>query len=407
VLGFIGIKEGQIDRMLRNNARPALLVFMLIGLAVIGGVVAPAVGREKPISLGLVVFIAGLPVVVLAPFLPHLGPERNLSRWSTAAFIAVGLLAIGILGFLLYRQVTSLKVGTIAVALVLFALGMYGAFKLSAAAKSAKDRPTVSAAFSMRDNKPIVSVGLKASGLLIDEHVVGTVRGFGSRTSNHTLDAFPCGDNCLLVYAFEIGADEGGAIDTKFDVPLTSGDFERISVVAQVCGVPSKNSKNRSARAHQDAQTTQDSQTNKAEPDQCAPTVGKTAYLDFRVPTGPDRPRLNVSVKPGSEGQLQVDIAPTIEGIGGDATISVLLLADLGSGQYEKVATFDVAPTSAGDAALQATSIPVSSSASRICVTGTLVRPGRNPTPSPGCEPGPSTVVYEQHMPPLPLAVAN
>ena len=397
VLTFIGIKEGQLDRILRNEPRAALFVFLLVGLAVIGGVVAPAVHPDKRIRLGLVVLALGVPVAVAGPFLPDIGEGPGISGIWAGVAIAGGLLLVGVIAFFLFNLVTSLKAGTIAVALLLFAIGMYGAFKLGVAGKAAKDRPGITAAFSTKDATPVVSVGLKASGLRTDEHLSGTVWGYGSRTTNRELDSFPCGENCLLLYAFRIGADDTGAVDTTFDVPLTPGDFARVSIRTLVCHGQALD---RSATPGDRLRAEQE------DLDRCAPTKEKTAYLDLRIPAIPDRPRLSMSVKPAADDGRQLDVSPAMDGLGGDAVVAVRVFADPGSGRYQQVAAFDIAPAASGAVApATAPSVTVAAGTRRVCVTGTIVRSGRGGPPA-GCDSGASTVVMQQDIPLVTTTVA-
>lgn len=405
VLTFIGIKEGQLDRVLRNEPRGALFVFVLVGLAVVGGVVAPAVGPEKRIRLGLVVLALGVPLVVAGPFLPDLGDGPGISgRWAAFA-IVVGLLIVGGIAFFLGSLVTSLKAGTIAVALLLFAIGMYGAFKLSVTAKAAKDRPSITAAFVIKESKPMVTVGLKASGLRTDEHLSGFVRGYGARATNRDMEVDPCGNNCLLLYGFRAGADEAGAIETTFDVPLTPGDFVRVSIRAHVCQGRAASESPAPVPNRQAEPATGESPTsvpNRLEPaytDTCQPTKDKSAYLDLRIPSAPDRPRLTMSVKPAANNGSQVDISPSMDGLGGDTIVAIRLFIDGGSGRYQQIAAFDIAPAASGEATpTTAPSVVVGAGTRRVCATGTIVRPGGPGSPS-GCDSGPTTVVLQQDMP--------
>lgn len=396
VLSFIGIRDGQLDRILRSEPRAALFVFALIGLAVIGGVVAPAVGPEKRIPLWVVVSALGLPMVLSAPFLPNLGGGPGIAAEAAAMVLVVGTLVVGCLAFLLSGRATSLKASTIALALLLFTIGMYGAVKLGVAGKSAKDRPGVTAEFAVRDTKPVVAVGVKASGLRTDEHLAGTVWGFGSRSTNRELDAFPCGDSCLLLYAFRIGADGDGAIDTSFDVPLTPGDFSRVSVIARVC----EGEEADHPQGQADVLRAEREDLNK-----CRPTEGKSAYLDLRVPASPDRPRLIANVKPGPADRMQVDVTPTMDGVGGDGFVAVRIFTAGDLGEYQQMAAFDVAPAPSGEASTPATSVILPTDARRICVTATLVRPGQAVPPS-GCEAGAFTAVSQQNVPTLTTTVA-
>lgn len=99
------------------------------------------------------------------------------------------------------------------------------------------------------------------------------------------LIAFPCGDDCLLLHAFRVGADDAGVVEAAFDVALTPGDFARISIKTFVCSGPA---------------VTQAAIEETREIDQCQEAKGKTAYLDFRIPAEPDRPQMTMTVKPAA-----------------------------------------------------------------------------------------------------------
>ena len=375
VLTFIGAEGGELDRIMRDNPVQAVAVFVLIGVAVAGGVVAPAVSDLVRVPLGVVVVVVGIAVAIGILWL-HPGRTLAVGNASLIA-VAIGMLLL-IAAYLVWDTGASLKLSVIFLSVVLFALGMFGAFSVAVEAKTAKDRPNISLAFEGDDSSPTLQVTVKAAGLRTDEHIALTVRGFGSRLSNREdIPArFECGDRCVLLHAYRVGGDSAGVVDKAIDLPITVGDFSRFEVQGFVCSGDRLSADDRSPVQ-----------------DGCKPTRRKTAYLDVRAPIGPDRPSLALAWKERTATSLEAELTASAASVGGSGVVTVNVYGRESAVEpYRLVGRFDVAPTRAGSAD-ELIPIALKPTTQSLCATATLVRPGV--TPPVDCTPGPATSMLE------------
>ena len=140
-LGAIGVKDGSLDRILRNEPLPAIFVFAFIAAAVGCGVIAPALSRRAIVRGWTVPAALILSLAMLALVLPNFGAVPRWTRLEAAAACVL----VAALALILIAPTISQKSALIALGLGFFAIGLYGTFKLAVESKSAKDRVRVSA----------------------------------------------------------------------------------------------------------------------------------------------------------------------------------------------------------------------------------------------------------------------
>ncbi len=192
-------------------------------------------------------------------------PGGNLSnRFLATAMI---LIALGVLLIALYT--TSMRAGVVIVGLLVaaialawvgwplefttssilvsigfmaFFVGLSGFFALAVDNTSAKDRPTINASLSVGDTGGLtLQVGVVASGLRTDEHVLLTVEGLNSEIplsdvragrgeSVYRVTSF--GDSAQPLHLSRTGPDKEGAVDLNTVVAVSPGLYERIRINA-------------------------------------------------------------------------------------------------------------------------------------------------------------------------------
>src|SRR6266508_6087539 len=229
LLAFIGIKEGELDRVLRNEPTGALIVFALLGLAVGTGVVAPSVTPKSRVRLGFVVLVIGLSVGIAAAALTRVGSGQGFSMRVVLLCSALSLIA----ALILWGRPVLLKASVLLMGLLLFSVGLYGAFELSVEEKAANDRPNLTATFGTKDGSPILTVGVKASGLRVDEDIWAVVWGRNVDKLYECPTADPNG--CPMLFGMRVGADETGRVDKTVEIPLGGGQFWSIRIRALLC----------------------------------------------------------------------------------------------------------------------------------------------------------------------------
>lgn len=334
VLVYIGIKDGELDRLLRNEAPDALLVFTLIGLAVAIGVVAPAIDPGAKLRLGLAVALVGTGLVAAAYVLPNLGETPGGDH---VIYIGGGI-ATALAAFLTWGRPVPLKATLLVVGVVLFSTGLYGAFKLAVSEKSIKDRPIITTKLNeAKEGNSTLTVTVKAARLRTEEHLLVAIRGVAGNGEYFPQDQrLGCRPGCHLLFAFRIGGDETGAVDKTAELPLPNGIYQWVAVRADVCA-----GKARPVQAN--PATLADLRD-----DQCTVLRKKTAYLDIRVPNRVLRPRLTLAWKSVDDFSAQLDATITHEALPRDHVVETSVYGLGGHSGYRLVGSAVSAPTGAG-----------------------------------------------------------
>jgi MFS family permease len=253
IFGALGIAEGDIERIFRNQPGEALVWLLLVGIGIASGLVVGYTEREKDKELSqwsLMFSTLGAVLVVVAALLPVITtrlevPDASFWRWSvvvvgsagfvwsgrlllrrlrggpasdldqTAYWPAMGLMAsAGLIwcsltitsvraalvvlgGLLLFAGLARavwpprfhLRAGVLGVGFIAFFVGLGGFFTLSVENAHAKDRPVITASLVETDGEITLSATIEATGLSIDEHVLVTVEGLSRSEQLSTVKA--------------------------------------------------------------------------------------------------------------------------------------------------------------------------------------------------------------------------
>lgn len=217
ILTFFGIKEGVLDRIVRTNARASLLVFCLIGLAVVAGAVAPVLARDWQIRAWVVVAAIAVLVLVVGVSLPDLDGTSGGSGWTWAPPVVAVVVVAAVARSRLYMPLIA---AALVVGIACLGLGLYGAAKLSVEAKMLNSRVEVRAV--EKKNALTISVRDDAMGgdgyLLVRARAQTQRRGAGATILSTRL--FP---------------DAAGTVDRDLVLPLPDQRVAGVEITARDC----------------------------------------------------------------------------------------------------------------------------------------------------------------------------
>jgi hypothetical protein len=235
VLGFIGIKEGSLDAILRDDPRPSLFFFTMIGLSIAIGIGFGLIPPKSQVRFGRLLTPLLVVVVALLLYAQFIKEGDNVPddvQWWAAAIA-------GLFIALIYNRVAPTRIVALAFGIALFMFGMFGLFKLGVDSKSATARPRITATLTDDAKGLLVEGSVKTGGLRKSDHVLIRVEGIpvdASRLSAGTTESVDtrCAKRCELLSGQWIGADAEGAIDAPVKVRTAIGRFARINITAEV-----------------------------------------------------------------------------------------------------------------------------------------------------------------------------
>lgn len=296
---------------------------------------------------------------------------RNHPGATTGATVVLFLgVALAISSLALARKTRTLVVGLV-LSTALVAAGAMVALHLSVASKAAKDRPVVDITASVADSGATIRFSATASGLTsretlsvdleglhssqpVYEQVVGQ---FGTRGDHR--EQLPTKTNeddateeyvSRLSYAF-VGPDATGVADYEGTIVVPVGHYERVRVFASVLSDPER-----------DAKGVVDSQ-------RCSRRVLSRGCAAIALPPPPLRPTLVTSLAPGDQPVLSARVG--VEGI----TVSdavVVTVRDQRGTSWPVLAVHELTPDALGRIG-QTVEAPAVAAGMRICVTAVLV----------------------------------
>jgi hypothetical protein len=364
LLTFLGIKEGRLDRVLRNEPGAALAAFALIGLAVALGVVVPGIPAGTKVRAGVVASLVGLGFVIAAATFPNLGEPHPAIR---GAVIGSLVAATVVVAFFLWPVAVSLKAGSLIVGLILFSAGTYGAFKVSVATEIAKDRPSLTASFAVKDGVPVLTVSVVAAGLRTNEDVSTSIFGYGPPAQVKGDDN--CAPGCELITGLRIGGDTTGTVDKTLEIPISMGAYEWIRVRARICQLE---------RLPKDPNRFHD---------KCKETLGKMAYADVRLPSRATRPQLALSWKEVQDQRATLDVMVSMDDVAGNAEVETRAYAINADGTFSTLATL-LSPPDEGGTVSSTLPVGVRRGPTAVCVISSFVTEPFEPPAQPSdCAP--------------------
>ncbi len=140
LLGFFGVKEGVLDRLLRGYAPRVVYVFVLLGIGVVAALLGPAFRAERQVPVWWV--CVAVDALGLGAFGMALGTERD---GRLAAFGAVAFFLVLIAAYRLRDMLMSVVGAVVTIAVISTGMGLYGATTLAVETKAGSDEPRVTA----------------------------------------------------------------------------------------------------------------------------------------------------------------------------------------------------------------------------------------------------------------------
>lgn len=230
ILTFFSVKEGVLDRLLRADPTAALWVFILVGLGVVCGVLAPAFAATTRLRTTPIVLL----VLVIAAFtwrlLDDLQEEGQiLLTRSMTVLVAVALL---LSAWLLWGTSIALMAAVLLVGIAALSMGLYGAAKLSVLTKAYPTEPRVVAQVTRADTGDSIAVTVKASRQ-DDASLLLILVGDAGTEGDADQERIEAGTEISRAV---VPADAGGQVDASYSFPLDLADWRSVSV--RVCGAP-------------------------------------------------------------------------------------------------------------------------------------------------------------------------
>jgi hypothetical protein len=234
ILTFFGIKEGVLDRLLRADPTAALFVFILVGLGVLSGIIAPAFETTKRIYVFFVVFAVTTLAVLTWLIMPNLDQE---GRGSITLGMSLGLLVTLIAAAVVLNRVpVSLKAAVLVFGVACTSIGLYGAAKLSVLSKTFGLEPQVTATIRVTEGRDVLDVSVSAERqddkvLLVEAIGVRNVSVNGVKgRQEHSLGAV------------RLAPDGTGVISTTVSFPVVRSAWHKF--IVRSCDAESCSSQN-------------------------------------------------------------------------------------------------------------------------------------------------------------------
>jgi hypothetical protein len=231
---FFGIREGALDRLLRADPKAALWIFVLVGLGVICGLLAPAFAE------GGRVFLSWVPLVIAALgfvswlLFPDIDDGASGARPETRSWLArrdvplwlviALLLALIISAVLLHCVPVPTTAAVLLLAVASASMGLYGATKLSVTSKAFPVEPSIRASVEAGDGVHVVKIVVVAArrdGRPLHLSLVGVIH--SSATAPDSVTEVSLGEA-------EVPPDATGDINTSLSFPVNVTDWNIILV---------------------------------------------------------------------------------------------------------------------------------------------------------------------------------
>lgn len=299
---------------------------------------------------------------------------RNHPGATIGATVVLFLgVALAISSLALARKTRTL-VGGLVLSTALVAAGAMLALHLSVASKAAKDRPVVDITASVADSGATIRFSATASGLTSRETLTVELEGlhssqpvyqqvvgqFGTRGDHREQLPTKTNENdateeyvSRLSYAF-VGPDATGVADYEGTIVVPVGHYERVRVFASVLSDPER-----------DAKGVVDSQ-------RCSRRVLSRGCAAIALPPPPLRPTLVTSLAPGDQPVLSARVG--VEGITVSDAVVVTVQEQRGISRisWPVLAVHELTPDALGRIG-QTVEAPAVAAGMRICVTAVLV----------------------------------
>ena len=134
ILTFLGSTGGYLQRILAEDPRGALWVFVLIGTGVVASLFAGAAKSDFHIPSVYVAGAVGLLAVITAAFVRDLDDSDGTADRLLFGLVIAGLVLAGVL--LGRKSAMALPAGLLVVAVAATSMGLYGAVKISVSSRA-------------------------------------------------------------------------------------------------------------------------------------------------------------------------------------------------------------------------------------------------------------------------------
>ena len=207
---FFGIKDGDLDAIIRARPSETLYIACLVGAGVVGALVASA-AFSKTVPFDRVVVIWAAMTLVSSLVFQDFGDDKSETSRADIAFYLVLIVASAALIFFLGSARISLVAAGVLVALAAVCLGLYGAVKLAIGSKAGDADTQVSAKVVRGDKLTSVDVKVKASRLREGSNLRVELRGITSDSP---------GDNGELLGTARLQSTPNGSLDSSASFPV-------------------------------------------------------------------------------------------------------------------------------------------------------------------------------------------
>lgn len=228
ILGFFGVKNGELDRVLRDAPLESVVLFSMVFVGVGLSFVVPMVtSRIRLAFVGLVVVLAAL---VAYGAVSRFGDESVDVSVVEALFIA----SVLILVWASWRIRVGAKPATLFIAAAYFGIGTIGATALAVDVRAANDTVGISASLT-KDGA--LSVEVSASRLDAGQSVGIDILGVPTGASDDTPKVCRAAD-CVRLHQVRIGPDGDGNVKQTLKLDIPVGALDRVLARGTVCSEP-------------------------------------------------------------------------------------------------------------------------------------------------------------------------
>ena len=246
LLATYGVTGGQLDRLLRNEALPALVASALLGVSIGLGILLTDdtrdySRREASLAIGLLALAVG------AFYLADRYDGDLPAALHVVLVVAAFLAGVGVVVVLLKNL--SGRSFILVLAVVLFFVGCGLLSWLSVTTKSTKERPRIQGQLVAVDDHYRLHGHVHAQGLTNREVVVVSVEGLNKvvplaygrvgRSYGQPLQGIPSNrlpnlDYYQTLWLTRSGPDADGAVDIRVQTEVDVGLYERVRISARI-----------------------------------------------------------------------------------------------------------------------------------------------------------------------------
>lgn len=169
LLTFLGLtSDDKLDRILGAYPGSGLLVFVLVGLAVVLAIIAPALPRKPQLGFGLIPAVLVVLSGVVYFTVPDLGEMSLWEQRKDFRWVFVTVLAILLLGVILgtwKRLPVPMNAMALAIAVISLSLGGYAAMKVAVLSKAPTGLGTISTELKTDSSRATLDVTVSLAAI--------------------------------------------------------------------------------------------------------------------------------------------------------------------------------------------------------------------------------------------------